>query len=129
MNELAGYYDRWEDKSPPPSGGDLTIKVSREQVLQAYSIFKNEGDRLRYELGKLQDKLRVPPCGGDPVSEDTAKAMTWKFVDAPDSYYHRYLGLAQSFLATAEQLQRTAKEYGFTDEDIAGSLKGYKRID
>ncbi|MGO1053710.1 hypothetical protein [Crossiella sp. CA198] len=128
MSELAGYYGRWEDAAPPPSG-DLKIKVSREQVLQAYSIFMNEGQNLRIELQQLQDKLRVPPCGGDPVSEDSANLMTWRFVDAPDSYYNRYSGLADSFMETAEQLRASAKEYGFTDEDIAGALKGYKRVD
>ncbi|MCO1575858.1 hypothetical protein M8C13_08820 [Crossiella sp. SN42] len=129
MSELAGYYGRWEDAVPPSGGGELKIKVSREQVLQAHAIFRREGEQLRRELGALQDKLRVPPCGGDPVSEDTAVAMSWRFVDAPDSYHRRYLALAESFLATAEQLSVTAKEYGFTDDDIAGALKGYKRVD
>ncbi|MCK2239743.1 MULTISPECIES: hypothetical protein [unclassified Crossiella] len=129
MSELAGYYGRWEDATPPPSGGSLKIKVERDQVLRALAIFQREGEDLQQELMKIEHKLRLPPCGGDPVSEDTAKAMTWKFVDAPDSYYKRYLGLAESFLETASQLRASARDYGFTDDDVANALKGYKRVD
>ncbi|MGO1049005.1 hypothetical protein [Crossiella sp. CA198] len=106
-------------------GLDDRVRVTREQVLRAYAVLYREGEWLREQLRALQDRLRLQPCGGDPVSIDTAKVYNWKFVDAPDSIYRQYRKYSQTLLDAAVELRVAAEEYGFTEAEIAESLARY----
>ncbi|MCK2239554.1 MULTISPECIES: hypothetical protein [unclassified Crossiella] len=107
-------------------GLDDRVRVTREQVLAAYAVLRREGEWLRDRLEALQDDLRLRPCGGDPVSRDTAEVYSWKFVEAPDSIYRQYLKYSQTLLDAAVELRVAAETYGFTESDITESLARYR---
>ncbi len=66
----------------------------------------------------------MKPCGGDPVSIDVARAATDRFVGPGDSYFNVCQQWVFSLYQTANALAETARQYGFTDEEIAASFTG-----
>ncbi|HEY6422576.1 MAG TPA: hypothetical protein VIY28_04865 [Pseudonocardiaceae bacterium] len=66
----------------------------------------------------------MQPCGDDPVSHDVARAVTYRTVDAEDSYYNVCRQWVDNLYQTADALAATARGYGFTDEQIAASFTG-----
>lgn len=95
-------------------------------MLAAFAVLHREGEWLRDRLEALRDNLRLRPCGGDPVSKDTAQVYSWKLVRAPDSIHCQYLKYSQTLLDAAVELKIAAEAYGFTETEIAESLSRYR---
>ena len=97
------------------------IKVSKGTVLQIRAAFLAEALNLRRAAQEAATAVVVPP-GGDGTSAAAAKGMNQRFWEGEDSYAARTLEYAQSYEDLAENLAATARQYGYTDEQIAASF-------
>ncbi len=66
----------------------------------------------------------MTPMGDDPVSDDVALAVTDRIRDAEDSYFTTCQAWVDNLYQAAEALADTARQYGYTDEEIAASFTG-----
>ncbi|HSL07195.1 MAG TPA: hypothetical protein VK887_04360 [Pseudonocardiaceae bacterium] len=108
----------------PSLAAGPTVVVSRDEVLAKHAALLAEADDFRKFLESIEDQLRMKPCGKDPVSLDVARAVTYRVVDGPDSYYNVCQQWVDNLYQTAKALAEVAKQYGYTDEEIATSLRG-----
>jgi hypothetical protein len=117
------YVPTYRYESPAPATGPA-FAVSRDEVLAKHAALLAEADDFRKFLESIADQLRMKPCGEDPVSLDVARAVTYRIVDGPDSYYNVCQQWVDNLYQTAEALAEVAKQYGYTDEKITASLRG-----
>lgn len=110
-------------ETPAPATGP-TFMVSREEVLAKRAALLAEANDFRKFLGGIKDQLRMEPMGGDPVSHDVARVVTDRLVDAPDSYWNVCDQWVKNLFQAAESLAEAARQYGYTDEEIAASFRG-----
>jgi hypothetical protein len=64
----------------------------------------------------------VPACGRDIVSEEAAVAWNSRLNGGPESYAARLATYVQSVWDVAEELKKTAKQYGYTDEEVSNAF-------
>jgi hypothetical protein len=95
----------------------LALQVNRDTVLKARAALLAEADRLDLGLDQRKHGSVVGLCGGDPVSPEAAQAFTERIhaLVAECRAYNRDLR------AAANALDATAREYGYTDDQIAAS--------
>jgi hypothetical protein len=96
----------------------LMLQVNRETVLQARAALLGEAQRLRDEIQRHGDQIVVRLCGGDPVSPDASKAFGER-IAVLISHCDRYVTDLEN---AGKQLADTARLYGFTEAEIAGSF-------
>jgi hypothetical protein len=106
------------------TGGGGKVTVNKDNVLKIAKLFQDEADRMTRQVQARGQQMFTEPAMGDPVSEDMAKVMNWKFAEGPDSYLSRGMQYVTELYNTAESLKKTAKDYGYTEEDIAKTLEG-----
>jgi hypothetical protein len=111
----------YQYQTPAPATGPA-FEVSRDDVLAKRNALLAEAQDFRRFLNRIQDRLRMEACGDDPVSHDVAIAVTHRTVDAGDSYFKVCEAWLQNLYQTADALAETARQYGYTDEDIAESF-------
>jgi hypothetical protein len=116
------YVPTYSYESPVPAAGPAFV-VSRDEVLAKHADLLTEADDFRLFLENIEDQLRMKPCGKDQVSLDVARAVTYRVVDGPDSYYNVCQQWVDNLYQTAKALAEVAKQYGYTDEEIATSLR------
>ncbi len=108
--------------TPAPATGPA-FEVSREEVLAKRNALLAEADDFQAFLDRIKHRLFMRPCGDDPVSHDVARAVTHRLVGPDnDSYWNICQAWVNNLYQTADALAETARQYGFTDEDIAASL-------
>jgi hypothetical protein len=96
----------------------LALQVNQDTVLQARSALLGEAQRLKDELKRYGAGISVGLCGGDPVSVDASTAFGER-INGLMSQCDRYVtDLEQA----GELLADTARRYGFTETEIAGSF-------
>ncbi|AOS61744.1 hypothetical protein [Actinoalloteichus hymeniacidonis] len=119
-----GYNNR-VDFGPGDTAGNSTInlKVDPANVLQARKVLLDEADRLRRLLNHVRSRLQLHPMGGDPASIDYARVVTDKLLDNPDSYFNRCSQYVENLRAGAVALAETARQYGYTEDEITDSLR------
>jgi hypothetical protein len=117
------YVSTYSDDSPRPAAG-RAFEVSRDEVLAKHAALVAEADDFRLFLERVWDQLFMTPMGGDPVSQDVARAVTDRIRDAEDSYFNVCQQWVDNLYRTAEALAETARQYGYTDEEIAASFNG-----
>jgi hypothetical protein len=110
----------------------IKITVDQHNILQAARIIEAEAAHFEKQLLARAEDLIVRPMGGDPVSEQAAQVLTYKFRDAPDSYVNRCREYATMLHDLAEQLGESAQTYGFTEGQVrtqfdAATLEGGSR--
>ncbi|MGH3751938.1 MAG: hypothetical protein ACRDRP_04430 [Pseudonocardiaceae bacterium] len=110
-------------ETPGPAAGPAFV-VSRDEVLAKRAALLAEADDFQQFLDSIWDQLRMEPMGGDPVSHDVARAVTYRMRDAEDSYFSVCQAWVNNLYQAAEALAETARQYGFTDEEIAASFTG-----
>lgn len=96
----------------------LALQVDRGTVLQARAVLLGEAQRLRDAIRLHGTGATVGRCGGDPVSADAAAAFTEriaKLLQVCDEYVH---GLERA----GGELGRVARDYGYTEDEIAASF-------
>ncbi|HEY2764289.1 MAG TPA: hypothetical protein VGJ13_09800 [Pseudonocardiaceae bacterium] len=109
--------------APAPAAGPAFV-VSRDEVLAKHKALLDEVNDFRTFLDSIQQDLYMEPMGGDPVSGDVGRAVTHRIRDDPDSYWHVCDQWVTNLQKTADALAEIARQYGYTDEDIAASLRG-----
>ncbi len=111
------------DQTPVPATGPAFV-VNRDEVLAKHAALLAEADDFQLFLNHKWDQLFMTPMGGDPVSQDVARAVTHRIRDAEDSYFNVCQAWVQNLYQAADALAETARQYGFTDEEIAASFTG-----
>jgi hypothetical protein len=117
------YVSTYSDESPVPAAGPAFV-VNRDEVLTKHAALLAEAADFRQFLDSIWDDLRMEPMGGDPVSLDVARAVTDRIRDADDSYFNVCQQWVNNLRQTAEALAETARQYGYTEEEIAASFTG-----
>ncbi|MGH3933938.1 MAG: hypothetical protein ACRDS1_02960 [Pseudonocardiaceae bacterium] len=117
------YIPTYSYESPGPATGPAFV-VSRDEVLAKYAALLAEADDFRLFLERIRDELLMTPMGGDPVSQDVARAVTDRIRNAQDSYFNVCQQWVDNLYQAAEALAETARQYGYTDEEIAASFNG-----
>lgn len=120
VQPVGGYGNAPRHDHAPP--GPAAFVVSPDEVLAKRAALLAEADDFRKFLDNIRDQLRMEPCGSDPVSIDVAEAVTERLVGSGDSYYNVCEQWVLNLYQTAEALADVARQYGYTDEDIAASL-------
>lgn len=110
-------------ESPGSAAGPAFV-VSRDEVLAKHRALLTEADGFQQFLDGIKEQLFMKPCGGDPVSIDVARAVTDRLVGPGDSYWNVCQQWVFNLYQTANALAETARQYGFTDEEIAASFTG-----
>jgi hypothetical protein len=97
----------------------LALRVNRDTVLQARAALLAEANRLDGELrDRHNDFVGVGMCGRDPVSPEAAQA----FNERIDGLIESCFAYNRNLRASAAALEATARAYGYTDDEIAGSF-------
>ncbi|MGH3998768.1 MAG: hypothetical protein ACRDTJ_15085 [Pseudonocardiaceae bacterium] len=117
------YVPTYSYEPPGPATGPAFV-VSRDEVLAKHAALLAEADDFQVFLNHIWDQLLMTPMGGDPVSHDVARAVTDRIRDAEDSYFTVCQQWVDNLYQAAEALAETARQYGYTDEEIAASFNG-----
>jgi ribosomal protein L10 len=111
-----------ELRSVPQTAASIT--VNHDNVLQAAKIISdvlvNEGTAIEHDF---QNLMVVPP-GQDVVSRQAAAEWNAKVVTNPDSYQNRVQQYLQNLQQLADNLATTAKQYGYSEEEITAAFQG-----
>lgn len=98
------------------------ITVNHDNVLQAARIIQNaldgEGQQIRTNLPNLQ----VIAPGEDQISVQAAQAWNDRLVGGADSYTVRVEQYLQSLQNLVDNLITSAKQYGYSDQQIADAF-------
>lgn len=98
----------------------LALQVNRDTVLKARAALLAESQRLDTELDRKYKAFQgVGLCGRDPVSPEAAAA----FNERIDALVQSCFDYNRRLAAAARTLDATAREYGYTDEEIAQSFQ------
>ncbi|MGQ0775979.1 MAG: hypothetical protein ACT4NY_16420 [Pseudonocardiales bacterium] len=108
---------------PAPATGPAFV-VSREDVLSKRAALLAEADDFQLFLNHIDNQLRMRPMGGDPVSRDVAVGVNDRLRDDDNSYFNVCQGWVNNLYQTADAMAEVARQYGFTDEEIAASFTG-----
>lgn len=103
-----------------PQTQDIT--VNHQNVLQAAGIIQNaldgEGQQIRANL----PLLRVMAPGDDQISVQAAKAWNDRLSGGADSFNVRVEEYLQSLQTLVDNLIASARQYGYTDQQIADAF-------
>jgi hypothetical protein len=108
---------------PPAAPTAASLKFNKDNVLQVGHIVRIAVDEARAKVQDLASYMQVRPCGEDIVSKEAAKAWNARLTGGPESYAERLLEYIQNVSDLADQLKETAKQYGYTDEEITNAFK------
>jgi hypothetical protein len=109
-------------ETPAPATGPAFV-VSRGEVLAKHAALLAEADDFQRFLDRITDRLFMQPCGLDPVSIDVARSVTYRISnEGEDSYFTVCQEWVNNLYQAAETLADVARQYGYTDEQIAASL-------
>ncbi len=106
-----------EPRSLSPALASVSLQVNRDNVLQARAALLAEAYALLRRVRELRPIAVVGECGGDPVSPRAAHAFNSRIFAIFDQC-ERY---AQELVAGGEALGDNARQYGYTEEQIAAS--------
>jgi uncharacterized protein YcfJ len=97
-----------------------TFHVNKDTVLKAGKIIQDQAAKLRPELTEAKRTLRVHVDGASAgiVSQDIASLWNKRLTTDHDSYVQRIAQYIENLEKLAEQLQQSAKQYGYTEEEI-----------
>jgi hypothetical protein len=103
-----------------PTAANIT--VNHDNVLQAARIIQNaldtEGEQIHLNL----PMLRVIAPGEDQISVQAAAAWNDRLVGGADSYTVRVEQYLQGLQTLVDNLVTSAKQYGYTDQQIADAF-------
>ena len=99
-----------------------SIAVDRDNVLQAAKIIQDaldtEGQTIRANL----PLLRVIAPGADQISVEAAAAWNDRLTGGADSYAVRVEQYLQNLQTLVDNLVTSARQYGYTEQQIADSF-------
>ncbi|WP_086661307.1 hypothetical protein [Lentzea kentuckyensis] len=96
------------------------FEVNKDNILKAGAIIQDCAGTLKDKLDLVSDDLKIPAGEGSDgkVGADIAGAWNSRLVGGPDTYAGRVNGYIKALQRLSEQLRESAKQYGFTDEEI-----------
>jgi len=97
-----------------------SFHVNKDNVLKAATIIQGQAKELRHALVSAQRTLRVHVDGSTAgeVSANIATLWNRRLTTDDDSYVGRIEKYVESLDHLAAQLKESAKQYGFTEEEI-----------
>ncbi|HEX4357481.1 MAG TPA: hypothetical protein VH141_08175 [Pseudonocardia sp.] len=105
--------------SPRPGVPGADLQVSRENVLEVRSVLLGEAERLLDSIRSANSRRGwVGPCGGDPVSAEASAAFDARIRIVLQRCQRYALQLREAGTA----LEEIARDYGYTDAQLAASL-------
>lgn len=107
---------------PPTPGGGQTLTVNKDNVLEVRKIILSAAEEARLKLSSLAPNLVVRAPGEDEVSKTAAAVWTANLVGNPDSHYARLMQYVSNVFELGRQLEEAAKQYDYTDDEIAASF-------
>jgi hypothetical protein len=99
-----------------------SITVNHDNVLQAAKIISDVLAEQGYTISQNFENLRVSPPGTDVVSRKAAAQWNALVITNPDSYQSRVQQYLQSLQQLAGTLANQAKQYGYSEDQIAASF-------
>lgn len=93
-------------------------QVNRDNILQVRSVLKNQADTLGNALSDAQLSAVIGHCGRDPISNDATPMFNGKIADLLAVHWAHHRELTDAI----NTLDRTARAYGYTDEQIERAL-------
>jgi hypothetical protein len=100
-----------------------SITVNHENVLQAAQVISQVLQEYGSQISAQIPYLQVAPPASDPVSVQAANAWNARLVTDGDSYANRVQEYLVSLQTVAGNLATSAKNYGYSDEEIAAAFK------
>lgn len=122
MTGMTGLGRRTAGGSGSPLGSSLDglgMQVNTDNVLKVRDGLLIEADRLTTDLKNYENASMVRLCGGDPVSYEARAAFNYKI----KGFYTEFRMRIQALRDAADTLEATARDYGRTEADIAGSFR------
>jgi uncharacterized protein YukE len=98
------------------------MAVTPSNVLQVHNALQAESERLSAKLKLHQPALRVGEAGKDPVSGPAAAVFNAKIASLVDGCWAYIHALSEA----AENLRATARDYGYTEDQIKTSFDAHK---
>lgn len=98
-----------------------SFHVNKDNVLKAGVIIQDQAEVLRRQLNyaKREIRVHVDEHSAGKVSANIASLWNRRLMTDNDSYMGRILQYVETLDALAAQLKESAKQYGFTDEEIS----------
>ncbi|WP_156093609.1 hypothetical protein [Lentzea aerocolonigenes] len=96
--------------------------VDKDTVMQAGRIIHDQWMLLRDAYGRTVPKLRIVSMDGK-VTSDVVNAWNDRLVFHDDSYANRIMQYMKALESLSDQLKESAKQYGFTDEEIMTTFR------
>ncbi|WP_424183455.1 PE domain-containing protein [Actinokineospora sp. G85] len=109
-------------QNTPTNGGHFV--VNHDNVLAAAKIIQNQADELQRTVRHARNALTVVAPGEDEVSTRVEKSWNDLLVNNADSYAIRVEDYIEGLRNLVRQLEQSAKEYGYNEDDIAAALGG-----
>lgn len=94
-------------------------QVNPDNVLAVRNAIKIQADQIQQELQQAAWKLDLRPCGGDPISQDATPAFRQKIKELLVLHWAHHKELSDA----VRRLDRTAQQYGFTEQQITDAFK------
>lgn len=104
---------------PQPTGD---ISVNHENVLRAAKIIQDALDTEGQQIRSNLPLLRVIAPGTDQISVQAAQAWNQRLVGGADSFTVQVEAYLQSLQSLVDTLVSTAKNYGYTEQQITDAL-------
>ncbi|MFD5824580.1 hypothetical protein [Lentzea sp. NPDC060358] len=96
--------------------------VEKDTVLKAGKVIHDQLLLLKDALGRTSAKLRIVSMDGK-VTSDVVNAWNDRLVFSEDSYVNRIQQYMKALEGLSDQLRESAKQYGYTDEEIMNSFR------
>ncbi|MFD9705023.1 hypothetical protein [Lentzea sp. NPDC059081] len=106
------------------SSGPSTQKfhVEKDTVMQAGKVINDQWLLLNEAYIRITPKLRIVTMDGK-VTSDVVNAWNDRLLFHDDSYASRIQAYMKSLESLSDQLRESAKQYGFTEEEIQATFK------
>ncbi|MGW5648697.1 hypothetical protein ACWEV3_26720 [Saccharopolyspora sp. NPDC003752] len=112
---------------PVPGGAGQTITVNKDNVLEVRKVILAAAEDARLKLLALLPSLIVSAPASDAISTTSASVWSANLVGNQDSHYARLMQYVTNVFDLGQQLEEAAKQYGYTDDEIASSFNMQQR--
>lgn len=112
---------------PGPGGSGQTFTVNEDNVLAARKVILQATENARARLMALQPDLSITAPAHDDISVAAARTWNGNLQGNADSHLSRLIQYVSNVEVLGTQLEEAAKQYGYTEEEIAASFSLQER--
>lgn len=114
--------------SPPTTGGPgQTFTVNEDNVLAARKVILSAAEDAMRKLDGMKFDLVIKPSAEDSISTPSAEFWNRSLLTEQDSHFNRLRQYVTNVLDMAKQVEEAAKQYGYTEEEIAVSFQSHAK--